>query len=271
MSELLTAVSPLTLKRYELKYVIPMEMVEPISKAIEGHCLMDYYSQISHDKFYTINSLYFDTHDYRFLRGKLEGDDPGYSFRVRSYGDLPKPPYFTEIKIKQNDISTKLRAKLNDTSWDEIIQTGEIPPDVQGLSRRYLERFIRAHAIYGMEPKILTQYRRKAYLSTIDDYARVTFDRDLRFQHEETYNVFPDESRMCHYDHEEIYPYNESCVILELKAEKKFPLWMIDLIQRFDLTRGSFSKYGSATIETTQPLIAQKDVQPAFNRQGVFL
>lgn len=264
-----TAVSPLMLKRYELKYVISMEMVEPISKAIEGHCLMDYYSEISHDKFYTINSLYFDTFDYRFLRDKQDGVDPSWSFRVRSYGDLPRPPYYAEIKIKQNDISNKLRAKFADSSWDEILRTGDIPVGTDPVQRRYLERFCRAIAIYDLQPKILTQYRRKAYLSTIDDYARVTFDRDLRYQHETNYNLLPDESQMCHYDHEEIFPYPESCVILELKAEKKFPLWMIDLIRKFDLRRDGFSKYGSATIETLMPYEPPKDIQPATNRQGL--
>ena len=34
-----------------------------------------------------------------------------------------------EHKIKQNDISTKLRAKFADSSWDQILQTGEIPAD----------------------------------------------------------------------------------------------------------------------------------------------
>lgn len=54
-------VSPLELERYELKYQIPLEMVDPISKYVETYCDMDYYSCISPENYYVINSLYLDT------------------------------------------------------------------------------------------------------------------------------------------------------------------------------------------------------------------
>ena len=46
---------------------------------------------------------------------------------------------------------------------------------------------------------------REAYLSEIDNYARVTFDRDQRYQYEEEFNLIPDESKICHYDHEDLF------------------------------------------------------------------
>lgn len=258
-------VSPLLLQRYELKYLIPMELVEPISKAIETHCVLDHYSEISPDKFYTINSLYFDTMDYKFLMDKKLGAEPSYGFRIRSYGDFPKPPYYVEIKHKQNDFSNKLRALIPGNDWVSVIRTGEIPDGLDPVSRGYLERFLRAVLIHDMEPKILTQYRRKAYLSQIDEYARITFDRDLRFQPEESFNLHPDETRMCHYDNDELYgEEGYSGVVLELKAEKKIPLWMIDLIKRFGLVRDSFSKYGSSILETQVQPLPSRDFQSKF-------
>lgn len=257
-----TAVSPLLLQRYELKYLIPLEMVEPISKFLEPFCVMDYYSQKAHDHFYMINSLYFDTPLFYFLDSKQRGIEPSYSLRVRAYGSDPKPPFYSEIKMKKSDFSHKMRGTLPEENWSQILQSGEIPDSVQGSSRAYLQKFIHMLDTYNASPKILTQYRRKAYLSEIDNYARVTFDRDLRYQYEEEFNLIPDESKICHYDHEDYFYHPERNVILELKAEKKIPYWMIQLIKVFDLQRTSFSKYCSAVLETRSPLLVASDFIP---------
>lgn len=256
------AVSPLLLQRYELKYHIPAALVEPISKFIEGHCVLDYFSEISPQNSYVINSLYFDSPTFLFLRMKEAGIEPSYSMRVRSYGSHPKPPYFTEIKIKNNDFSNKVRAKLNSEEWAELIQEGRVPEDLDPTSAGYFQQFVNNFMTYNLEPKVLTQYRRKAYLSQIDNYARVTFDRDLRYQIEDSWNVHPDEARMCHYDHEELFDHPEDSVVLELKAEKKIPVWMIDLIKTFELRRTTFSKFGNAIRELHSPLDAPSDLVP---------
>jgi SPX domain protein involved in polyphosphate accumulation len=270
----ISPVSPLLLQRYELKYLITPDMVEPISKFIEGHCVMDYYSQIAPQNSYVINSLYFDTFTKQLLRRKLEGLDNTYCLRVRSYGSEPKPPYFTEVKLKKNDFSNKMRAKVDVENWAEMLESGTVPDDFDPKSRQYLEQFIFLMHKDGARPAILTQYRRKAYLSEIDGYARVTFDRDLRYQIEENYNVHPDESLMCHYDVDEIYPHPDKNVILELKCEKKIPLWMKQLIMKFDLTRKGFSKYGTSIFEILSPKAPEfprfDDRQPKFNHPGLF-
>jgi hypothetical protein len=51
---------------------------------------------------------------------------------------------------------------------------------------------------------------------------------------------------MSNYDIPDYFEEPGQKVVLELKCEKKIPLWMVDLIQRFDLSLGSFSKYGNS-------------------------
>lgn len=262
-------VSPLLLQRYELKYLIPLSMVDEISKFVEGHCVMDYYSQIAPQNSYIINSLYFDTLTNHLLRRKLAGLDSTWCLRVRSYGADPQPPYFTEVKYKKNDFSNKMRAKIGE-DWAEILENGIVPADMDPKGRAFLEQFIFLMHKDGAYPRILTQYRRKAYLSEIDNYARVTFDRDLRYQFSDgIYNVIPDEKQMTNYDIDEIYPHPDECVILELKCERQIPLWMKQLIQRFDLTRRGFSKYGGSIFEILCPKAPEFpnpfDLQPKFN------
>lgn len=264
-----SAVSPLLLQRYELKYLIPVSMIDEISKFVEGHCVMDYYSQIAPQNAYTINSLYFDTITHNLLRRKAAGIDGTYSLRVRSYGVDPKPPYFTEVKYKKNDFSNKMRAKIDGDDWGEMLENGVAPDSMDSKSRAFFEQFLFLMHKDGARPVILTQYRRKAYLSEIDTYARVTFDRDLRYQIEDGYNVTPDEAKMTSYDLEEIYPHPDECVVLELKCEKRIPLWMKQLIQRFDLSRRGFSKYGSSLREVLAPQMHPRDFQPVFNHYGL--
>lgn len=239
-------VSPLNLERYELKYLISPELIEPISRFVESYCHLDYYSEIAKDHFYTINSLYLDTPNLYLLRYKETADAFSFNMRIRSYGDGEKPPYFFEIKYKIRDFVRKHRALISDDNWPDILEYDAIPKDLNIASRENLESFLRVKMTYNVKPVILTQYRRKAYLSHTDNYARVTFDRDLRYQEMDQWVVRPQERELNHYDHPESFELPGQSVVLELKCEKKIPVWMIDLIKRFQLVRSSFSKYGNS-------------------------
>ena len=102
---------------------------------------------------------------------------------------------------------------------------------------------------YDASPVVLTQYLRKAWISEVDDYARVTFDIDLRFRPENAYNPVPGENDMVSCDHSLIFD-PECSVILELKCyTTSVPVWMLDLIRLFNLKRNSFSKYAAGASE----------------------
>lgn len=236
-------VSPLVLERYELKYLIHESMVEPISRYVEHFCVMDYFSEISHDKFYTINSLYFESPTYHFMRAK-ENQTARFSLRVRSYGDHPKAPFYFETKQKIADFSKKRRGRVPVKNWQDLfLDPSRTYEGFAPENDPHLQYFLGLTRTYNAHPMILTQYRRKAYLSTVDDYARVTFDKALRYRPETDYNVIPTDETMLNYDHPDTFGQPGVNVILELKCERKIPVWIVDLIRRFDLTRGGFSKF----------------------------
>lgn len=245
-------VSPLVLERYELKYLIPFHLVAPISAHVEKYCELDYYSRISPDGFYTINSLYFETPNYHFLRAK-ENQTARFSLRVRSYGDTPQAPYYFETKEKIGDFSKKRRGRVPFENWQDLFLNPEGVKDFDPSADANLAHFLKLVDEYGASPAILTQYRRKAYLSTIDDYARVTFDRSLRYRAETGYDVIPTESTMLNYDHSETFGRPGVNVILELKCERKVPVWLVDLIHRFELVREGFSKFEGSMVECYSP------------------
>ncbi len=241
------------LERYESKFVIPFSMIEPISDFASVYCFLDLHSIDcgNADGFYVINNLYFDTPDYLFLRKRLDMTENRFNMRIRSYDDNHGLPCFFEIKQKKSTIIRKFRARIDEPGWPGTFQNPdyELDEDVDKGEDSDKWLFLKTVWAYGAEPKVLTQYRRKAYVSDVDHYARVTFDMALKYQPADGYSLIPDEEKMIPLDNETLF--DPGCnVILELKCfSTQVPLWMIDLIRRFDLRRRGFSKYKTGVSE----------------------
>ena len=239
------------LERYELKYVIPFHLIEPISDFVSVYCSLDKYSEKSEDRFYQVNNLYFDSPNYLFLKKRVEGSDNRFNLRIRSYDNSSETPCFLEIKQKKVNVVRKFREGVDDENWQGMF---EIPDYNMHREKNCVENsnkslFFRMAYSYNATPKVLTQYRRKAYASDVNDYGRVTFDTDLRYQYEERYNLIPDENKMVPLDNDTLF--DPGCnIVLELKCHStQVPLWMVDLIRYFNLRRRSFSKYVTGVSE----------------------
>ncbi|SDU46146.1 polyphosphate polymerase domain-containing protein [Desulfobacula phenolica] len=237
---------PALLERYELKFLIPTEMIDPISKFASVYCSLDKYALDAPNGYYRVNSIYLDSPEYLFLRRRLEGVQNRFNMRVRSYGDHPELPYFLEIKQKTGGVARKYRAAVTDKDWSKVYTEPGFELESDGgsgkeeINKKLFERMLYT---YNAAPKILTQYLRKAWISDVDEYARITFDVDLRFRQENEYRPVPSHGEMVSCDH--TLAFDPGCaVVLELKCyTSRVPLWMIDLIRFFNLERRSFSKY----------------------------
>ncbi len=229
------------LVRRELKFIIPQSLVEPIVDYISVYCDPDPYSK--NGDYYRVNSLYLDSRDFSLLSNKKNKLFKRYNLRVRSYGEGTSAPYFFEMKCKLGNLVDKLRSKTNDPNWSQYF---DYSSDIRNMNPSHLENcqaFFREASFLNAEPKILTQYDRLAFFSTIDDYARVTFDRNLRYQESSEFKVAPTPGKMSNYDVGSAFGGDQSSVVLELKAGKAIPIWMADLIRIFNLNLRSFSKY----------------------------
>jgi SPX domain protein involved in polyphosphate accumulation len=236
---------PPVLERYEAKYTIPFSMVDEISRFIEPYCTLDAYSEKSPDLYYTINSLYFDTPDYLFLRLRLQKADNRFNMRVRTYGEQPVLPWFLEIKHKRGDIMRKYRAKVHTENIEHLLDTPGLLHHHAKNEKEQKSRllFYKLHHTYNAQPKVLIQYKRKAYISDVEEYARVTFDIRLRSMKQTGYDPLPHEEAMQYSDVQTLFD-RDTCVILELKCYTSYvPLWMVDCIRTFQLQRRGFSKY----------------------------
>lgn len=245
---------PSLLERHELKYLIPESLIEPISDFVSVYCSKDKYSEKNKDGLYDIYSLYFDTPEYLFIKRRMEGVENRFNMRIRAYDDHSGLPCFFEVKQKVNGIVRKYRATVHDPQWAETLETSlhRLEDSRSEKETSNANLFTRLICSYQAAPKVLTHYRRKAFISDVDDYARVTFDMNLRYHPEAHFNLIPDEAQMNFYDNTTVFD-PECCVILELKCySTQIPLWMLDLIRHFDLQRGSFSKYVSSMTQVFQ-------------------
>jgi hypothetical protein len=113
--------------------------------------------------------------------------------------------------------------------------------DLDEKSSKQVQTFLRTAISYDAAPKVHIQYRRYAWVSEVDEYARVTFDKDIRCKSTAGYDF--NTIDMLNYDGAPVVS-PEGDVVLELKCySSQVPLWMLDLIQTFQLHRISFSKY----------------------------
>jgi hypothetical protein len=256
------------LERLELKFHIPGTLVEPMSDFVSIYCSPDKYSREAEGGVYTVNSLYLDSPNYLFLRRRLDGSANRINMRVRSYGDTGELPFFLEIKQKKVRIIRKYRVMVRDPDWHQVLdRPGDVAfrdSDVAGPGS-HLDLFSRLVQTYQVEPKVLLQYKRKAFVSEVDDYARVTFDTDLKYCPPRGHRPCAEAARMIPCDHAAVFDPNCN-VILELKCHaSQVPLWMVDLVRVFDLPRRRFSKYVTAVRE-----VFQHYKEGSFGRQHAF-
>ena len=230
-------------QRLEFKYLIDEQQAEQIRRHIAPYCRADAYNGTT-GLGYPISSLYLDTPNYGFHLAKLRGDPDRLKLRARVYDDTG--PVHLEVKRKQVDVIHKTRATVPRDQWVDAAHG--FGPQLSGRQARHLDAFAHLAAQYGAQPQLLVQYEREAYASTVDQYARVTFDRAVRASIQRSWSIEPD-GAWVHLDtgREDRV---EGFTLLELKAELLMPYWMVELVRELRLKNTGFSKYSSGIIAT---------------------
>ncbi len=250
----MTLKTALRYDRYELKYHIPARLVPVLCRELEAFCDYDHFSKLSPDGHYQINNLYLDTPSYLFYRRSREGVEGRFNMRVRRYGaPQEKGPVYLEVKTKSGNFVKKIRAKVDPAEWFPALERFTLPSAVSGVAQDNAARFAELVIGHRAAPVVCTSYRRLALFSTVDEYARITFDRELRFGERRAYDFTPESMR--HYDHAHYFDPGAD-VILELKCEARVPWWILDLLRRHNLERRSFSKFSSSLRELGQEALA---------------
>jgi SPX domain protein involved in polyphosphate accumulation len=229
------------IERYELKYLVPERLVPAIREAALATSRIDKYAGANGT--YRIRSLYFDTLRYDLYSANEREQADRFKMRARIYPGATTH-VFLEVKRRVLDVIIKSRAAIPRELWRDVLDARSaaleaLPPQVRNRAMQFLGRYHRHH----LRPVLMVEYEREPYVSEIDSYGRLTFDRNIVVQEQPELSLGVDPRRWRPIDHRVQTETNETVCVLELKFERRPPTWMSALVRRLDLVRYSFSKY----------------------------
>ena len=217
-------------QRIETKYVISKETLADLLKEFEAYMAEDEHA------YSTIGNLYYDTPTYQMIRESLEKPYFKEKLRVRTYDASPQADsqVFLEIKKKTENLVTKRRLAADllaaesylDGDYSQLTDV-QIDKEMAWLTQRF------AH----IQPMMYIGYNRYSMKGIEDERIRITFDHDL------TYRPY-DLSLLAGLHGDYLLPANH--VIMEVKIPETCPLWLSEIMDRYQLSPSSFSKYGFA-------------------------
>lgn len=234
--------------RYEAKYVIPRGLVSEIRNFIQPFCTRDPYTHGDPPE-YTITTLQLDDPHYSLHYAKEWEAVTRFKLRVRTYGEVGSSPIFAEVKSKLERTIVKSRVVIPFDQWNKELLYGVRLPDFFKNERQEIDflQFKRLVWELGAQPELLVRYVRESYIGTSDQYARVTFDRKLQYQMTDSWTDFGRTGVWRGMDSTEAQgfglPY--SGTVLEVKTLSYMPVWVMDMVQRFQLKQNGNCKFST--------------------------
>ena len=236
------------LNRFEAKYIIPRQLVEPIKAFIRPYCELDKHCAAAGGKYF-ITTLQLDSPSLSLHYAKEWEAAHRFKLRVRTYGKPPgDAPVFLEIKRKYFERVIKSRACIPFGEWKPGVlekQTDEL--NLKSVKEREaFHEFVRLSEEINAEPRVYVRYCREAFVGLFDHYARVTFDSKLCYQPVFDMYNWGGAGKFISMDSGLVRNRRESSLVLELKCTEQVPAWLIELVQEFDLIRCGNCKYSTA-------------------------
>ncbi len=242
-----------TMKRYEVKYVLTESQSAALREKLKGHMEIDSYGLTS------IASLYYDTPDYRLIRTSIEKPSFKEKIRLRSYGLASEnSTVFLELKRKAYGIVYKRRVPTTQKAVEKFFNyEGDVCADGQiareiAYFRGYYKKLV---------PSCLIIYDRTAYFEPCGDL-RLTIDYDPRYRVERL-------DLSSGMDGISLLP--KGSAILEVKVQEAMPLWLSAILAELKIYKGSFSKYGEACKQQAIKQAALKNLPNAAERRNDYV
>lgn len=231
--------------RYELKYVMDWSTYFRMKKDIEVLFKKDPFGDKNGK--YNVISLYYDTPALKFFQEKIDGEERRVKLRLRTYVHkdridnkrrMKQPDVFIEIKKKINKNVLKKRVYLDEKKAREFIENPSLGKPFMKLVDKKGKETLREveylKSIFKLKPTIVVSYTRQAFVSKDNLNVRVTFDSNIRYRRRDF------SLKMKGGDNYLLPP---NLLVMEIKYTDYFPLWLVQLIQKYECGIRTFSKY----------------------------
>ena len=238
--------------RKEIKYLTRVELYPEIEKELLKYMVLDEFNH--KEPFYPICNLYYDTPTNQLIRNSLDKPQYKEKLRLRCYG-VPEADtlVYLEIKKKYRGMVSKRRTRI--ALSDAYAYIGGAPMPIMPYTNvqiaKELNWFLKVHG--PLYPKTVVQYNRRAYFAKNDRNIRVTFDKDIltrRYDTDPSLGIYGDP----------LLP--KGYMIMEVKVPTKvIPLWLVEILSKFELRHKSMSKYGMEYRKFLRESKEDKDVR----------
>jgi hypothetical protein len=222
--------------RFELKYLI--------SAALQPLLVDEIQQQMSRDPHggdggYRVTSLYYDSADLHCYWAKRDGIRYRRKLRLRRYGELALPGESVMVEVKQRIDRTvqKRRVDLPLETAYALCDGRSIDKPADPLDAAVVGEVELLVRLLGLQPTCVISYLRQAWLgSQYEPGLRLTFDMNLSCSG-------PERGLGSGLAQHRFMP--ADCLVLEIKADEKVPIWVSRLIARHGLQLRRMSKYCS--------------------------
>ena len=233
------ALDKMQASRFEQKYLVTEDVALQVRDFVRSYLELDENGVGKPNFSYPVHSLYLDSDDLRTYWETINGNKNRYKLRLRFYNSLPDSPVFFEIKRRMNNTIHKQRGGVRRAAVDEVL-AGRLPmaSDMVSMDPKHLvalQNFSRLMIEIGARPKVHIAYCREAYVPHDDNSARLTMDREIRFEPELTAQLSTEMLNP-------IMIWGRD-IVLELKFTNRFPDWMRELVRVFSLRQCGAAKY----------------------------
>jgi SPX domain protein involved in polyphosphate accumulation len=226
--------------RYELKYLLPIELGESLIAELQQHMDVDVHSGPDG---YRLASLYYDSPGLDCFWAKVDGSKFRRKLRVRMYSDTDienVPLGLVEIKERTNQTVQKRRLALPLELAMALCagQRGSHALQLEAADAEVAAEVSTLVETLRLQPTAITAYRRHAFVGRRNDEGlRVTFDTDLRGR---THALRVD-ARVAN---RLILPL-DWCV-MEVKSDVTIPEWLSERLDHHRCQLRRISKYCAA-------------------------
>jgi hypothetical protein len=129
------------------------------------------------------------------------------------------------------------------SEWPALFYSSD-PEQRPAAVRDQLETFDDVIHWHNAQPVLHVRYLREPYVTELEAYGRITFDRWLCCRSTKgSIDLDYEERDMLYYDDPVTSKNANAPVILELKLETLVPAWAVELIRTFNLVQRAYSKY----------------------------
>lgn len=219
-------------KRKETKYILDKKTLECFEKDLQTHMTLDEFATS------TITNIYFDSEQFEMIQDALAKKNGREKIRMRIYDSQPSEhsQAFLEIKKKENKIGYKYRLTSNPLSIVNYIENGIADATIR--DQAIISELEELKQRYGnIRQKMYIYYDRVSYKGLEDKKLRLTIDKNLIYRNHNVDAVAGKFGEIL---------LDPNKVIMEIKVPHQRPEWLKALLEKYQIEKQSFSKYGNA-------------------------